>query len=48
LRPDRLVVEQTELDHLRLSASRTATLAGHRRFSDSGGENSSVHQNRQQ
>jgi hypothetical protein len=45
LGPDRLVVGHTKLDHLRLSASRTAT-PGHRRFSDSGGENSSVHQNR--
>ena len=48
LRPDQLVVEQTELDHLRQPSSRTAALAGHRRFSDSGGEDSSVHQNQQQ
>jgi len=48
LRPDLLVVEQTELDHLRQPSSRTAALAGHRRFSDSGGEDSSVHQNQQQ
>jgi hypothetical protein len=38
LRPNLLVVEQTELDHLKRLSSRTAALAGHRRFSDSGSE----------
>ena len=48
LRPERLLVEQTELDDLRQPSPRTAALAGHRRFSDSGGEDPSVHQKQQQ
>ena len=48
LRPDPLVVEQTELDDLGPPSPRTAALSGHRCCSDSGGENLSVHQNQQQ
>ena len=48
LRPDLLVVEQTELDDLRQPSPRTAALAGHRRFPDSGGESPSVHQDQRQ